>query len=649
MPIVFDIETNGLLYDVTKIHCIVTQDTVTKEVRRFFDNLSLPGGIPCDGSVGAGIEYLQKAAVIVGHNIANYDVPVLRKLTGIEDWPLIYDTFLGSCMLYPNQDGHSIEAWIERLKLGGQGIKKIPITNWSRLTAEMLDRCHDDVLANTIIYEHLEKNRWDLETWERNMSLETQVAMIHAAQEDHGVRFDVRRGVELVHLFDKLLLDLEEEIVRDAKPEVKQVGVTVTSPFKKDGDLKQVVINWLRGFPSASLGIPPEITVAGPFSKIEFKQLNLRSPQQVTRYLLGLGWKPNEWNFKFNPQTGKKERMSPKLTEKSWDTLPAGIGEKIGRFKTIAHRRNWLLSKKNPDTSGALRTVRPDGRVPAKALTCGTPTSRYRHMGTVCNLPSANVAKDGSLIWYPEKQRVLFGTEMRSLLGVQSDHWQIGVDLAGIEARMMCHYAMAVAKASGGPRRINDAQDLLDLVLDGDFHQHNADFWGVVRNTAKSGLYALMYGCGDAKLASTLGKQTKEGAKLKRLFWDNNPALKYLVEQLELSYSVNGYIKSIDGRVLDVRDKRKLLNTLLQGSSAIVFKLWMIQVHRYCMDQSVNLRQIIAYHDELQLESYSDSRDHAVHHGAEICKLAEKVGRSLGLNVPIEAEAKVGKNWAECH
>jgi DNA polymerase I-like protein with 3'-5' exonuclease and polymerase domains len=652
--LVFDLESNGLLYDLTKIHCIVTYDLDTGGIGHFFQEDLPIVSQRLAGSLEEGLEYLMSADTLIGHNIANFDIPAMKKL-GYEVTAEVNDTYLGSCMLLPNQKGHSIEAWIEKLSLANEGIEKIPIDDWSVLTQDMLNRCHDDVLANVKVYEYLEEHRWDKEIWDRNMSLETSVSRIQAEQEMHGVHFDHVEARRLVGLFDDLLADLESDIVTEAKPKVKQVGVSVNTPFKMSGDLKQVVINWFDGSPDVDLSywkMTQLSTVAGPFSKVEFIPLNLRSPVQVTAFLLSLGWKPQEWNFKFNPLTGRKEKTSPKLTSKSWDSLPEGLGQKIGEYKTINHRRNSLLSVKHPEEKGALNTVRSDGRVPAKALTCATPTARSRHMETICNLPSANVDKDtGKLIWYPMKQRVLFGTEIRALYGVHPDHWQVGVDLAGIEARMMCHYCLAVAYASGSSQRIQDAEDLAELVLHGDFHQHNADFWGVLRSPhAKSGLYALMYSCGDAKLAETLGKPKSEGKRLKQLFWDGNPALAYLIEQLELTYAQKGHIVSLDGRIMDVRDKRKLLNTLLQGTAAIVFKQWMVEVDRYCGGPLLgDLRQIIQYHDECQLESCSPDRQVAIERGKDICKLATQVGKDLGVRVPIEAEAKIGKHWADCH
>ena len=71
--LVFDCETNGLLHDVSEIHCIAIYDTQKEETFVFNDqsNNSYP--------IHEGL-HSTHADVIVGHNIIGYDLPVLRKI-----------------------------------------------------------------------------------------------------------------------------------------------------------------------------------------------------------------------------------------------------------------------------------------------------------------------------------------------------------------------------------------------------------------------------------------------------------------------------------------------------------------------------------------------------------------------------------------
>ena len=72
--LVFDIETNGLLYDVSKIHCIATFDTETEKTYVYNDQMNETP------SIRDGINQIMEADTIAGHNLIGYDLAVLRKL-----------------------------------------------------------------------------------------------------------------------------------------------------------------------------------------------------------------------------------------------------------------------------------------------------------------------------------------------------------------------------------------------------------------------------------------------------------------------------------------------------------------------------------------------------------------------------------------
>ncbi len=65
------------------------------------------------------------------------------------------------------------------------------------------------------------------------------------------------------------------------------------------------------------------------------------------------------------------------------------------------------------------------------------------------------------------------------------------------------------------------------------------------------------------------------------------------------------------------------------------------------------IKQIIAYHDELQFEVMGKNHAHTMNLVAELRDITEalaiQVGAKLGCAVPIEAESKEGKTWADCH
>ena len=95
--LVFDIETNGLLYDVSKIHCIATFDTET-ETTSVFNHRG-----DKSGTIKDGINQIMESSSIAGHNIIGYDLPVIRKLSSTDTYSGdIYDTLILSRLYHPN-------------------------------------------------------------------------------------------------------------------------------------------------------------------------------------------------------------------------------------------------------------------------------------------------------------------------------------------------------------------------------------------------------------------------------------------------------------------------------------------------------------------------------------------------------------------
>lgn len=641
--VIFDVETDGLLLTVSKVHCISAHDS----------SVCIPIHYSPEG-LKAGLQHIGNADKIIGHNICSFDIPAVKKV--YPSWVLkgaMEDTLLLSCMLYPDDGILSLEDWAKRLSLetrgseGALSLQKVQHEDWSTYTPEMKTRCDTDVEINRHVWEKLKKHpQYPLMIRRFNglplspLELEQQVALIHAQQVQTGVRFNVAGAVALAQQLDgeidklrhsivqlaprKIFLDGiakgKQEEVKKGRTKAVQRGelVPCIMPFKKDGSYTQ---NTLKYF-----GTSVE-KVKGPYTKIEVKELNPDSDDEVKELLLSLGWQPTEWNSVKDKVTGEFRVTSPKLTEDSYDTLPDGLGKMVAEFNTLSHRRSSLLNKDGTKGSIIAFKERGDGRVSAEAFTCGTNTSRYRHQGTVCNIP---------------RPTSRYGREIRSLFYVNDSSWQVGVDLSGIEARMLCHYLLR-----GNYKK---ARETADLILSGDFHDVNAKMWGVSRDKAKSGLYCLMYGGGAKKLARTLGKPEKEGAKLKDAFFKEHPGIKQLMDDLEKAYKARGYLIGLDGRPLYIRANNKLLNTVLQNAAAIVFKYWMLACYEVKAKNSWNyISQTIAYHDELQFESFNEYKNSAEAWGKVCEEKALEVGKLLGILVPIEAKAKIGRDWAQCH
>tara|TARA_B100000886_G_scaffold237943_1_gene166712 strand:+ start:2794 stop:3312 length:519 start_codon:yes stop_codon:yes gene_type:complete len=162
--LVFDIETNGLLYDVSKIHCIATFDTETEKTYVYNDQDDKTS------SIRDGINQLMEADTLAGHNIIGYDLPVLRKLSSeFNISAKCVDTLVLSRLYHPNlmeidkrrqwrhmplqlYGRHSLEAYGYRLGEYKGAFGKN--TDWQEWSQEMQDYMVQDVNVTTKLCEH---------------------------------------------------------------------------------------------------------------------------------------------------------------------------------------------------------------------------------------------------------------------------------------------------------------------------------------------------------------------------------------------------------------------------------------------------------------------------------------------------------------
>ena len=211
------------------------------------------------------------------------------------------------------------------------------------------------------------------------------------------------------------------------------------------------------------------------------------------------------------------------------------------------------------------------------------------------------------------------------------------MDLSGIEARCLAHYLWPF-----------DDGKFADEVLNGDIHTANQKAAGLAtRDQAKTFFYALMYGAGAEKLGLITGQ---DGAKLKRKYFRNMPALASLSKRVVAKAEDEGFVKALDGRRIMIRSSHSALNFLLQSAGAIISKLWYItcfdELRKAGFEYGVDWIFLAHIHDEVQ---FAVAAERAEELGAIAVRASGLAGDALGLRVAIDSEFKIGTNWEECH
>ena len=168
----FDLETNGLLNDATRIHCVALHWGNTDTTESFNDEKYTddPKDLPMGGhySITTALGYIECADFIIGHNIINFDIPIIKRLyPWFNPSGTIIDTLILSRLYHPNlydidkktgkipsklYGSHSLEAYGYRLgEYKGDFGKD---TDWKEWSKEMQDYCEQDVVVTTKLCDH---------------------------------------------------------------------------------------------------------------------------------------------------------------------------------------------------------------------------------------------------------------------------------------------------------------------------------------------------------------------------------------------------------------------------------------------------------------------------------------------------------------
>jgi hypothetical protein len=164
MIAVFDIETNGLLFEADRVHCLSIYESETDAIETFNDEKDNRY------SITEGLSRLNTADYIVGHNIINYDLPVIKRIYPFFSTDaVIVDTLLCSRLYHPNlldidkkhqwrhmplqmYGRHSLKAYGYRL---GEFKGEFGETSdWKQWSQEMQDYCEQDVVVTKKLCDH---------------------------------------------------------------------------------------------------------------------------------------------------------------------------------------------------------------------------------------------------------------------------------------------------------------------------------------------------------------------------------------------------------------------------------------------------------------------------------------------------------------
>lgn len=694
--IVFDLESDGFVFESTKIWTIHAKNRQTQEkisVNPFKDEYAK----------GSLIDFIFKKPnpTIIGHNILGFDMFVLLNLLGI-DFSVgpdtlegrevnFVDTFYLSMFLMPDRPGHSIAYFGELLGFPKMDFRQELIEagvlcpksgkgeEFKEYHPIMEDYCDIDVEVGDKTYQYLLKEFSEMYKTPfkilDSFKCGQKSFYLMSCQELTGWKFDVEYAYEL----KKKIEDMMEEIRADVEPQLpprelkkgEQKHYTMPAkPFKRDGSYSATWMKWVERHQGKELPNGKWLFYGKEYKVEAGQMLDIQLPMemsnqdQMKEWFLDMGWKPEYWNFQRGPD-GKPYRdpvsrqlikTSPKIQEQgkicpNLESMDLPIVQKVVKWLSLRNRlsvlQGWL---DNP-------RLQMDGRIGAGRTGIAS-THRQKHK-VVVNVPKAS-------------EKVLLGKEFRSLWIAEEGMLIAAGDASALEGRVQGHYTW---KYDGG--------ETAREILEGDIHSKTAktvypeelkdfdisspDFdnehpkFKPFRDRSKNVFYATLYGAGDAKIASTAGLPEREGKTVSERFWKANSATKQLKDNLEKYWETTGekkFLPAIDRRILRTRKKSALLNTIFQSCGGIAMDyaccfmdMWLGGIKwkdrkPYYLYKGYVVRRIGYVHDEIEFECEKPIAEEVA---KMIEKAIEKAGQFLKLEVPLTGEGKVGLSWKEVH
>jgi DNA polymerase I-like protein with 3'-5' exonuclease and polymerase domains len=611
---ILDLESDGLIPQMTKVHCIVLKNVEDGTVISCADQ-------PGYHSLETALDYISEADLLVFHNGIKFDIPALKKIySGLELKPTcqFYDTLISSRLFWPELEPidrarwshiepkyvgrHSLAAWGERL-----GVAKIKFTEnakkesaavnvWAEWSASMQEYCIGDVEVSDALYKYMLSQNPD----PRSLELEHEFAIVMSKQEQFGFPFNEKAAFALVNTLKAERSEIDEQLQEVFPPVVEGRISSKTGRQLKD-----------------------KVTVFNPASR-----------QQTAERLKALY---PEITF------ASTDKGNPQVDD---DVLEA-LGARYPEAKLLA--RYQLLNKRIgqiADGKEALLNhcqVYKDGRIHGEVVTNACVSGRCSHKRpNMSQVPAVGAP---------------YGSECRALFTAPEGWKLIGTDAAALELRALGAW---LAHFDGGEyARLVSTEGF-------DIHSYNAKLFGIwdgegeieksQRNLSKSCIFAVCYGAGARKVgslfysASSEHKMMVKGKEVIDTFYKRLPAIKKLKDKIGERVATRGYLIGVDGRRLQIRSAHSALNQLLQSTGAVLMKKATCILYNNLKQRGLMHDRDYGfcgfYHDEWQIavkpEYVETLQELSI-------KAIEKSGQYFNLLCPFTGESRVGQNWLETH
>jgi transposase len=611
---VFDIETDGLLDELTKIHVL---------------SYSYDGkDVVSTGDYDEMREFFKTHHYLIGHNIIRFDIPAVEKVLGIKVKARLVDTLAISWYLHHDRLKHGLE-WYGV----DYGIPKPVIKDWNSLTYEdYANRCQEDVKINSRLWRDLwhKLNKLYQDESEMDSLIDYLSFKLDCAREQEDLRWklDVDKAQEA---YDEIIRLKEEKVeqLADAMPK-KALTRVATQPkvmHKKDGELSSHGEKWIALCAENKMPISAKsLTV-----QTGEERGNPNSNDQVKDWLYSLGWKPRTYKFIRDKKTGDERQIEQVRNDgdlcksvKELVSMDPAV-DLLDGLTVLTHRAGILKSFLDCHVDGYLQ-----------ATVAGlTNTFRFKHMKPLVNLPSVDKP---------------YGDVIRGCLTCPEGYVLAGADMTSLEDTTKRHYMKPLDPDYVEQMSKEGFDPHLDLALHAgvisqeDIDKHNSGERSLkaLRKNYKVVNYSSIYGVGAPKLARETGMSKSEAKTLLDAFWSRNWAIEKVASTLQVRELFGGmWLKNpVSGFWYSLRSDKDRFSTLNQGTGVYCFDTWVAVCRKN------GIKSVGQFHDEiiaLVKEGDEGNVEKIMHDAAVI------LNKRVKLNVPLGTDVQFGKTYADIH
>jgi hypothetical protein len=614
MTTVFDIETDGLLDELTKIH-VLSWSNDMGEVKHTHDYDEMR-------------YVLLNSETLVGHNIIRFDIPAVEKVLGIEVKARLIDTLALSWYLHHDRMKHGLESYGE-----DYGVHKPVIKDWKTLTPQVYaHRCDEDVKINNRLWRDLDLklNKLYQDPTEKDRLIDYLTFKLDCAREQEALRWKLDVDKAQAAYDEIMALKVEKvEQLAEAMPR-KTLTRMASRPkvmHKKDGSLSSHGEKWVDLCKEYK---QPETTMQFVVKTGE-ERGNPNSNDQVKDWLYSLGWKPRTYKFLRDKVTGD-ERQIEQVRKN---------GELCGSVKELAEvdQAVDLLDGLTVLThrAGILKSFlecHKDGWLEA-SIAGLTNTFRFKHYRPLVNLPGVDKP---------------YGDVIRGCLTCPDGYILSGADMTSLEDTTKRHYMKPLDPDYVEQMSHEGFDPHLDLALHAgvitqdDIDKHNSGERSLkaLRKNYKVVNYSATYGVGAPKLARETGMSKSEAKTLLEAFWSRNWAIEKVASTLRVRELFNGmWLKNpVSGFWHSLRSDKDRFSTLNQSTGVYCFDSWV----KEC--RGMGLKTIGQFHDEIIVLTKEGDEDKT----ENIMQMSiNNVNDAINLNVPLGTDVQFGNTYADIH